>query len=278
MFGAGTIGKMLYDRVKHEVTVVGFLDNNSILWNSEIDGIKVFGNKDALKELNYDEIIVASLSGMEIIKNDLLEIGIPIEKINCDYIKVQVEARLNFLKNYADIIAEKGYIDGYAVAEGGVLQGEFAKVINRFFPKNKLFLFDTFEGFDSRDLGFEKDNNFSVVKEKELALSNEELVLSKMPYVDNVEIRKGYFPDTLSGIEEYKYVFVNLDFDLYKPILAGLSYFYPRMEKGCVILIHDYYNPGFKGVKAAIDEYEKQEGISLNMIPIGDACSIAIIK
>src|SRR6266540_1215034 len=45
------------------------------------------------------------------------------------------------------------------VAELGVYKGKFAKHINKFFPERKLYLFDTFEGFDNRDITSEKAKN-----------------------------------------------------------------------------------------------------------------------
>ena len=41
-------------------------------------------------------------------------------------------------------------------AEAGVFEGDFAKWINQYFPDRKLYLFDTFEGFDMRDIEKEK--------------------------------------------------------------------------------------------------------------------------
>ena len=38
-----------------------------------------------------------------------------------------------------------------AVAEAGVYKGTTAKRMNRYFPDRKIYLFDTFEGFDIRD-------------------------------------------------------------------------------------------------------------------------------
>jgi O-methyltransferase len=38
------------------------------------------------------------------------------------------------------------------VAELGVFRGDFAKFINISFPDRKLYLFDTFEGFDEKDI------------------------------------------------------------------------------------------------------------------------------
>src|ERR1022692_3821606 len=49
-----------------------------------------------------------------------------------------------------------------SVAELGVYKGKFARYINQYFPKRSLYLFDTFEGFDNRDVVAEKENKFST--------------------------------------------------------------------------------------------------------------------
>ena len=51
-----------------------------------------------------------------------------------------------------------------------------------------------------------------------------DLVMKKMVHPKNVEIHKGFFPETTGGVLD-KFCFVNLDFDLYKPILEGLRFF-----------------------------------------------------
>ena len=48
------------------------------------------------------------------------------------------------------------------VAELGVYKGKFARYINSYFPTRKLYLFDTFEGFDVKDVSIEKEKNFSA--------------------------------------------------------------------------------------------------------------------
>lgn len=60
-----------------------------------------------------------------------------------------------------------------------------------------------------------------------LSLTSEQLVLNKLPFKDKAIIRKGYFPESANGLENTKYFFVNVDFDLYNPILAGLRFFVP---------------------------------------------------
>jgi hypothetical protein len=121
----------------------------------------------------------------------------------------------------------------------------------------------------------ERENDFSEEKAGHLNMTSEELVLGKMEHAENCIIRKGYFPDTATGVED-TFCFVNLDMDLYKPTLEGLRFFWDRLEKGGIILIHDYFSEEYKGVKGAVDEFRLEKGISV--FPIGDSISIAMIK
>lgn len=59
-------------------------------------------------------------------------------------------ARIRWLENFADIAKFRGYAGN--CAEVGVFSGSFAKQINRCFPNKKLYLFDTFTGFDAEDI------------------------------------------------------------------------------------------------------------------------------
>ena len=60
---------------------------------------------------------------------------------------------------------------------------------------------------------------FSSFKETSL-----DVVMAKMTFGENVIVKKGYFPETTEGIED-TFCFVNLDMDLYLPMLAGLRFF-----------------------------------------------------
>lgn len=276
IFGTGSTGRRIYDEVKNSMKVVGFLDNDSSKWGGFVEDVPIIGNGESIVDQEYDEIIICSLPGMKEIKKQLVGLGIPGHKINCEYISTQVNARINFLEDFASLNVDIG--EDISIAEGGVFQGDFAKEINRCFPNNKFYLFDTFEGFDERDTKKEHKEGFSIFDKNHLSITDVELVLGKMPYPERVEIKKGYFPETVVGLENERFFFVNLDFDLYNPTLDGLRFFYPRLNPNGVILIHDYYNPGYTGIKKAIDDYEKELQISLRRLPIGDHCSIAILK
>jgi O-methyltransferase len=153
------------------------------------------------------------------------------------------------------------------VAELGVYRGYFAQKINEFFPERALYLFDTFEGFNEKDIKTEvnkqiksSNDNFSMTSEKE--------VLSLFQDKSKVNCIKGYFPDSLDDDllkSDKKYALVSIDTDLYQPCLEGLKYFYPRLSAGGYIMIHDYNNNRWPGIKEAVHEYFKNNfnGIQL---------------
>jgi O-methyltransferase len=105
--------------------------------------------------------------------------------------------------------------------------------------------------------------------------TTEKFVLSRLSFPEKCIVKKGYFPETAQGLEE-SFAFVSLDADLYQPMLEGLKYFYPRLEKGGYIFIHDFFTDVFTGVRQAVLEYKEKTNIAF--IPLGDDCSIAIVK
>lgn len=67
----------------------------------------------------------------------------------------------NFRLSSLELVANEIYKNNIKgnVAELGVFRGDFAKFINLSFPDRKLYLFDTFEGFDEKDIFIEYKNN-----------------------------------------------------------------------------------------------------------------------
>jgi len=161
-----------------------------------------------------------------------------------------------------------------AVAELGVFQGHFAKIINRVFPDRKLYLFDTFEGFSEEDVDIEKKINV-YSKQHDFSNTNIGIVMKKMAYPENIIIKKGYFPETAEGLEE-TFVFVSLDADLYEPIYNGLKYFYPRLAEGGYIIVHDYNNIEYTGAKEAVKQFSKETGIPY--FPLPDNCGSVVFS
>lgn len=208
------------------------------------------------------------------VQKQLDKLNIPLKRINKTYVEISVTSRILFLKRFAERV-KKEAISG-SVDECSVFRGEFAKEINGFFPDRTCYLFDTFIGFDKRDFLFENEPSM-IENVNHFSMTSEELVISKMPNKSKIVIKKGHFPDSLGDLDD-KFVFMNLDMDLYCPTLEGLRYFYPRMSDGGVILIHDYFTESYPNIEKAINDFEKDLGRKLHKIPIGDDISIAIIK
>lgn len=237
---------------------------------------------------SFDYVLIAiyAFEAIREVKQYLTKIGLKSEKVIAlamepQFIDVFEDQRMRFIKDYAKWAYGKNSSGN--VAECGVFRGDSAKFINKYFPDKKLYLFDTFEGFEQSDIEFEiklGDQAYNTGKftDKEMFnKTNIELVMRKMLYPQNIQICKGYFPLTAEGIEDI-FCFVNLDMDLYLPMLNGLRYFWCRMvEDGCVLL-HDYFRADLPGVRKAVEDFEKESNTILKKIPIGDSCSIALIK
>ena len=227
-----------------------------------------------MKTLDFDLVVVASVAAKSV-RRTLKQLGIRPSKIMSSIYEVGDTARDIFLKHMAEEIYRRG-LDG-AVAEAGVYQGDFASAINRNFPDKKLYLFDTFEGFDARDIAIETRYDEKPDRGVQFASTSVGLVLSKMSHAENVIIKKGYVPETFDGIDE-TFCFVNLDMDLYQPTYAALKWFWPRMVKNGVVLIHDFFDETdtFPNLKKAVIKFAEENDV--RMIPIGDNLSIALIK
>lgn len=157
------------------------------------------------------------------------------------------------------------------VAEVGVFRGAFSKIINAKFSDRKLYLFDTFDSFDEEE--FQEELSQGRCPEHFLGGfkdTNVGKVLSIMPHPEECIVKKGLFPDTAIGLENERYAFVSIDVDFEKSILAGLRYFYPRLNKGGAIFIHDYNNRFLEGVKIAVSSYEQEIGSWLPFVPLAD--------
>jgi len=196
---------------------------------------------------------------------------------------VFLHRKRNVDRNYFDYIRlatlelvsyeiEKKNLEG-SVAELGVYKGKFARYLNQYFPTRSLYLFDTFEGFDKRDIVREKENQFSS-GDQDFSDTSVEAVLKRMPHPQNCKPVKGFFPESAKGIED-PFVFVSLDTDLYEPIYNGLGFFYPRLVSGGYIFVHDFNNEAYKGTREAVQKFCLEQKI--NFLPLPDLGGSVII-
>lgn len=273
IYGAGQTGSQILSCIRDQHEVIGFLDGNPEKKGVVIDNINVLGDVEILSQISYDKIYIGTVFWKPV-KKKLLDAGVKESQIVIDLPDDSSSPiRDIWLECYGKLYGDTEL----SVAEAGVYRGNFASNINKAFPHSTLHLFDTFEGFDKRDVLIEKSRYSSNIDEYCFSNTSVDLVISKMPFPQNIRIHKGFFPDTAIGIDD-SFVFVNLDFDLYQPILEGLRFFYPKMVFGAILLVHDFFHIGLPGIRDAINSYEKEIKHTLVKLPIGDHQSIAIVK
>ena len=147
-------------------------------------------------------------------------------------------------------------------AELGVYRGFFARCINQLLPDRKLYLFDSFEGFAEE---VRASDSFQAAHRNTAV----DKVLAIMPHPETITVKPGFFPGSLEGLEE-KFCLVSLDVDFYQTTLEGLRYFWPRIEQGGYLLLHDWGSPKLPGVAKALADYEAEIRTHIPAVPLCD--------
>jgi len=182
-------------------------------------------------------------------------------------------SRFFFLNLCIDYLLEEN-IHGN-VAELGVYKGNSAFLLAKYAERvnSKCYLFDTFEGFDKRDL-VNLDLNVKKTAFDDTSLDYVKKIVNHDKYVVFV---KGYFPESLNQVKlENDFSLVHIDCDLEKPFIDSLNYFYPKIKKGGFLIMHDHSSLHWLGGKQAIDNFfsDKPESI----IPIPDKSGTCVIR
>ncbi len=276
ILGAGQFGKKAAGLLRQEkIHLLAFGDNNSSLWETRLSGIPVMSIEQAVGlEADLALIGVTDHERTNALKSQAEACGfrgrfLLLEELY-QFFDIR-SATLHFMAKRLEECRTAG-----AIAELGVYKGDTAWKLNALFPQRTLYLFDTFQGFDTRDISVEESRSFSKAATGDFSDTSEETVLSRLPFPEKAVIRKGFFPDTADGLEKEHFALVSLDADLYAPILAGLEFFYPRLSPGGMILLHDYNNSRFRGVHEAVDSYEARHG-GLPLVPLCDLHGSAVI-
>lgn len=136
---------------------------------------------------------------------------------------------------------------GGDIAELGVYKGGSAKLICEAKGGKRLHLFDTFSGIPSVE---EIDK---ALYAKGLMSASFDSVKRFLGKYDNVFFYKGVFPRTAEAVRHRKFSLVHFDADTKKSAEDFLAFFYHRLSRGGVIIMHDY--PGSPGVKKAVDKF-----------------------
>ena len=224
-----------------------FLKNNMVLKDRNASCTragKILGENFLRKLLPGQHVVAAPAQ--------LSDMVLPERELRNDFVRL---ATLELLcRRLADVPG--------AAAELGVYRGFFARCINMLLPERKLYLFDSFEGFGDETRASE---SFQAAHRNTAV----EKVLSSMPYPQNITVKPGFFPHSLNGLED-RFCLVSLDVDFYQTTLDGLRYFWPRLEQGGYLMLHDWGSPKLPGVREALEVFQKENGCTIPAIPLCD--------
>jgi hypothetical protein len=159
-------------------------------------------------------------------------------------------------------------------AELGVWKGNSAAILADFAAQSgrRLFLFDTFYGFDQRDLV-----GSDQVHPHEFSDTSIDYVRETVGHQDLTTYITGFFPGSVTEeAAQASYALVHIDCDLYQPMKAALAFFYPRMPKGGMMILHDYSSGLWEGAAQAIDEFCASSGEFVALWP--DKSGTAMIR
>lgn len=183
-------------------------------------------------------------------------------------IKNKIETVLSYSEAYqlSTLVQAVSKIPGN-MAEVGTFMGGSAKIILEVEREKTLHIFDTFEGLPERS---DVDNKHFTLGEYKGTLNTVKTNLRKYT---NVRFHRGIFPSTAKGVQNIKFSFVHLDVDLFEGTINSLEFFYPRMNKGGIILSHDYISA--KGVQKAFDKFfNSKPEVVVEMSGSGSQCMI----
>ncbi|KKM25641.1 hypothetical protein LCGC14_1592950 [marine sediment metagenome] len=137
------------------------------------------------------------------------------------------------------------------VAECGTYRGSNLRFFaNKLFyagPGKKIHAFDSFCGFPKDAVDKIDLSRFDDV--------DHEKVIRKLECYSNIVVHKGLFEDTLSSVSDLQFCCVILDCNLYESYKICMTFFYPRLVNGGVMILDEYYSKRYPLARVAVDDF-----------------------
>ncbi len=175
------------------------------------------------------------------------------------------------------------------IIECGVFKGAslvrfamFRKLFQSEFEK-RIIGFDSFAEFPQTNFEEDKKLRDHIVKEAgEQSISTDQLmeVLKNKGCENSVDLIAGditvTIPEYIRKNPDIRISLLNLDTDIYEPSVTILENFYPKLEKGGILILDDYNV--FPGETKAVDDYFKDMDIEIRSFPFSSTPCYLIKK
>lgn len=142
-------------------------------------------------------------------------------------------------------------------AECGVFEGATSWLILRHAPddpaggRRRHHLFDSFEGCSQPGANDHPSHFHKGI----LACPEETVRTTLAPYAGQTRYYKGWIPSRFAAVADRSFAFVHIDVDLYDPTRDSIAFFYPRLERGAVLICDDYGCSTCPGATKAVDDF-----------------------
>jgi hypothetical protein len=165
-----------------------------------------------------------------------------------------------------------------AIVECGVFKGAslarftmFRELSENDYSK-KILAFDTFGLYPETNFEADKKQRQKFLESaghQSISVEQFVKVLEHKGCNRNIELIAGdickTIPKYLKKIPDLKISLLNLDTDIYEPAVTILEYFWPRIEKGGILILDDY--SVFPGETKAVDDYFSNKNVDIRNLP-----------
>ena len=164
--------------------------------------------------------------------------------------------------------------------ECGVFQGFMSVCILEYLKWNdvagdrRFYLVDTFSGLVAEQVTEEEKALGRLEKYREFYDDTFDTARRNVSPYKNVVLVKGIVPDVLPQVTATHVAYLHIDMNCSPPEVAALKYFWPKMEKGGVILFDDYAYLSYETQKEALDRVATEFGIAITSLPTGQGLLI----
>ncbi|HRQ17716.1 MAG TPA: TylF/MycF/NovP-related O-methyltransferase [Agriterribacter sp.] len=150
-----------------------------------------------------------------------------------------------------EIVRLAGIAPNGTMAEVGVYRGGSLKYLADAFPSRTIWGFDTFTGLPK-----EQWSEGEIHKPGDFSDTSFEAVSEYLKGNKNVTLIEGMFPDSFPLCEygDIPFAFVHVDTDFYLSVKKAISFFYPLLYKGGIMVFDDFGWPHTPGVEQALSE------------------------
>ena len=152
--------------------------------------------------------------------------------------------------------------------ECGVDRGGFSRAAMHYIgfaelPERRFFLVDTYCGIPEETLVGDPNRDLLSTRYDR---TYDDVVRAFAPF-PNAIIVQGKIPEILPTVDSDKVCYLSIDLNTVGPSVAAAEYFWDRMVSGAPIVLDDYGQTFFAGMKEAYDGFARRRGVEILSLP-----------